>query len=92
MIHPLRNWLSRHRSPVNFWLHMLGIPATVLAVPLAVAGWWWTAGGLFVAGYALQFVGHAVEGNASGEELLLRRLIGRPLENPPPPADRRDLE
>ena len=39
MLHPLKNWLSRHRSPVNFWLHMLGIPATVAGVGLAVAGY-----------------------------------------------------
>ena len=73
--HPLRNWLSRHRHPGNFWLHMLGIPATLAAVPLAVTGHWVVAASLFAAGYALQFIGHAVEGNASGEELLLRRLM-----------------
>jgi len=32
---------------------------------------------MFAAGYALQFVGHLIEGNRSGEEMLLRRLFGR---------------
>lgn len=77
MIHPLRNWLSRHRHPLNFWLHMLGIPATLVAIPLAVTGSWAAAACLFVAGYALQFIGHAIEGNASGEEMLFRRLLRR---------------
>ncbi len=71
----IRNWLSRHRHPVNFWLHMLGIPLTILAVLLAVAAHWLLAASLFVAGYALQFMGHAVEGNRSGEAMLLRRLL-----------------
>ena len=31
----------------------------------------------FVGGYALQLLGHLVEGNRSGEEVLLRRLTGR---------------
>ena len=77
MLHPLKNWLSRHRSPVNFWLHMLGIPATVAGVGLAVAGYRVLGAGVFVAGYALQFIGHAGDGNSSGEELLLRRLLRR---------------
>jgi uncharacterized membrane protein YGL010W len=75
MIHPIRNWLSRHRNPANFWIHMLGIPATIAAVPLAAAGRWAMAGAFFVAGYALQFLGHAVEGNRSGEAMLIRRLL-----------------
>jgi hypothetical protein len=77
MIHPIRNWLSRHRNPASFWLHMAGIPATVAAVPLAILGHWLPAAGMFVGGYALQFIGHSIEGNASGEEMLLRRLVGR---------------
>ena len=76
-MHPLRNWLARHRHPGNFWLHMLGIPATLVAVPLAVTHHWAVAASLFVAGYALQLLGHILEGNRSGEELLLRRLAGR---------------
>ena len=82
-MHPIRNWLSRHRNPTSFWLHMLGIPATILAVPLAICGYWVIAVAMFVAGYALQFIGHAVEGNRSGEAMLLRRLLR--LDKRPPP-------
>ena len=28
----LRNWLERHRDPVNFWIHLLGIPLAVAGV------------------------------------------------------------
>ena len=74
----IENWRVRHRNPVSFWLHMVGIPACFVAAPIALAlrQWWWAAG-LFVGGYVLQFVGHAVERNRSGEELLIRRILGR---------------
>jgi hypothetical protein len=73
----LRNWLGRHRNRTNRILHMAGIPATVVAVPLAVMGQWLLAIGVFVAGYVLQLLGHLAEGNRSGEEELLRRLFRR---------------
>ena len=72
------NWLSRHRNPTSFWLHMAGIPACFVAAPIAlIAGLYWWALAMFVGGYVLQFVGHAIEGNRSGEEMLLRRILGR---------------
>ncbi|HAU38899.1 MAG TPA: hypothetical protein DCX07_14440 [Phycisphaerales bacterium] len=72
------NWFKRHRNPTSFWLHMVGIPACFVAAPAALLlKQWWTALALFVGGYALQFLGHLVEGNRSGEEMLLRRLLGR---------------
>ena len=74
---PLRNWLSRHRNRTNFTMHTLGIPATVLAVPLAFLQHGILAIGFFVAGYALQFLGHIIEGNRSGEEELVRKLLRR---------------
>jgi uncharacterized membrane protein YGL010W len=75
----IANWYSRHRHPVSFWLHMIGIPACFVAAPvtLALELWWWALG-CFVGGYVLQFVGHGIEGNRSGEELLLRRLLKKP--------------
>ncbi len=36
------------------------------------------AAAAFVAGYALQFAGHAIEGNDAGELILFKRLLGRP--------------
>jgi uncharacterized membrane protein YGL010W len=74
-----RSWRSRHRNPTNFLLHMVGIPACFVAAPvlLVLLGRWPLAAVFFAAGYALQFLGHLVEGNRSGEEMLLRRLLGR---------------
>jgi len=72
----VENWLKRHRNTTNFWLHMLGIPACFVVAPLMlVFHEWLFAGVFFVAGYALQFTGHLVEGNKSGEEMLVRRLL-----------------
>ncbi len=72
------NWLSRHRNRTSFWLHMAGIPACFVAAPvLLILQQWVPAAACFVGGYVVQFVGHAIEGNRSGEELLVRRLLKR---------------
>ena len=75
-MNPIKNWQKRHRNPTNFNLHMLGIPACFVAAPVVLAfKQWWMAAALFVAGYALQFIGHMVEGNRSGEGILLRLIL-----------------
>jgi len=74
----LDNWLKRHRNPTSFWLHLLGIPSCFVAAPIVLLmGRGWMALAFFTGGYALQFIGHLVEGNRSGEENLLRRLLGK---------------
>ncbi len=78
MVNPISNWYQRHLNPVNFWLHMAGIPACFIAAPIALAlGKYWIAAALFVGGYAVQFLGHFIEGNRTGEGILLRRLLGK---------------
>ena len=71
------NWQSRHQNRVSFWLHMVGIPACFVVAPILLifAKWFWALG-FFVGGYVLQFIGHGVEGNRSGEEMLLRKILG----------------
>ena len=57
---------------------MIGIPACFVIAPvLLLVGFYLSAAAFFVAGYVLQFLGHLVEGNRSGEEMLVRRLLGR---------------
>ena len=74
----IKKWRKRHRNPTSFWLHMIGIPVCFVATPiLLILHQWWLALAMFVSGYALQFIGHLVEGNRSGEEMLLRRLLGK---------------
>ena len=89
-----RNWLERHQHPVSFWLHMVGIPLTFAAlVGLFFLPWYWCLAA-FVFGYALQWVGHKVEGNDVGEFIPIKRLLGLPVmpispryQTPPsPPA------
>jgi uncharacterized membrane protein YGL010W len=63
----IQQYAESHRHPVNRWLHTLGIPMIVLSLGLGAAAFvWpalaWAAVALFAAGWALQFVGHAVEG------------------------------
>jgi uncharacterized membrane protein YGL010W len=65
----IRQYAGSHQHPVNRWLHTLGIPMIVASLAAAAAAvvwpWlWWPAAALFIAGWGLQFVGHAVEGTA----------------------------
>jgi hypothetical protein len=73
----LRGWLTRHQHPFSFYLHMVGIPMTLVALPLLFRHRWARAFGLFGGGYTLQFVGHLVEGNPPGEVLALQRRFSR---------------
>ena len=71
----LQSWLARHQHPFSFYLHLIGIPMTLLAVPLLARHQWRTAARLFGGGYTLQFLGHLVEGNPPGEVLALQRRL-----------------
>ena len=56
-----------HQHPFNRLCHTLGIPLIALSIPLFVAAAlsalnWWIPSAMFVAGWILQFAGHAVEG------------------------------
>ena len=64
-------WIARyaqsHQHPVNRFCHTLGIPLIALSIPLALVAVfvpriWLIPLGMFVIGWALQFLGHAVEG------------------------------
>jgi uncharacterized membrane protein YGL010W len=64
-------WIAKysrsHQHPVNRLCHTYGIPTILFSLALFVAGFffhrlWWYALGLFIAGWVLQFVGHAFEG------------------------------
>ena len=57
---------------------MIGVPACFVAAPLfLVLHEWLVAAALFVGGYALQFIGHLIQGDQSGEEMLIRKLFSR---------------
>ncbi len=64
-------WIAQysrsHEHPLNRYCHTLGIPLIALSLPLFVValfvgGFWRVPVTLFVVGWLLQFVGHAVEG------------------------------
>jgi len=80
----LRNWLQRHQHPVSLVLHLIGIPLTIAMIPLAIVQWseqrwnlWWRPPALLVAGYALQWLGHVIEGNDMGEVILVKKWLGK---------------
>jgi hypothetical protein len=75
----LVNYLARHQHPANLWLHIVGLPVTfVVSVVLLIQGRWELALASFVAGYAMQFLGHAIEGNDAGETIVVKKLLKKP--------------
>lgn len=58
----LANYKAKHQHPLNRLTHSIGIPMIVISLPLFFFNWRWALG-LFIAGWILQFVGHAIEGN-----------------------------
>jgi uncharacterized membrane protein YGL010W len=65
------DWIAQysdsHQHPVNRFCHTLGIPLIALSIPFALAATfiprlWAVPLGMFVVGWALQFLGHAFEG------------------------------
>jgi hypothetical protein len=74
-----RNWLVRHQNPLNFWIHLIGIPlALVGLILLFLAPWYWGVGAIMF-GYLLQWIGHRAEGNDVGEFIPIKRLFGLPV-------------
>ncbi len=64
-------WIERyarsHRHPLNRMCHTIGIPLIVLSLPVLATAFflpllWMPAVALFASGWALQFIGHRVEG------------------------------
>jgi hypothetical protein len=81
----LSNWFERHQHPASLVLHVIGIPMTIAFIPLALwqlseNRWdlWWRPTALLVVGYALQWLGHFIEGNDMGEVILIKKLLGKP--------------
>lgn len=58
----LANYRAKHQHPLNRLCHSIGIPMIALSLPLFFFSWR-GALFLFVVGWILQFVGHAIEGN-----------------------------
>jgi uncharacterized membrane protein YGL010W len=68
---PWEEWVAQygrsHQHPINRICHTVGIPLIVVSIPLflvapVVPGFWRFPLALFVVGWVLQFIGHAVEG------------------------------
>lgn len=78
----LKNYRERHLHPANLAIHLVALPVTFV-LPIHFLVWpkdypaWWALVA-FVLGYALQFIGHAIEGNDAGETILIKRWLGRP--------------
>ena len=85
---------TKHRHPLNKLSHSIGIPLIVISLPLFLFNWRWALG-LFIVGWAFQFLGHLIEGNQPaffrnplyllvGPWWLLRRAFGSLSSQKPP--------
>jgi hypothetical protein len=74
-----RSWLLRHQNPLNFWIHLVGIPLALAGLVLLFLLPWYYGIAALVIGYFLQWLGHRVEGNDMGEFIPLKRLLGLPV-------------
>ena len=85
----VRDYLARHTHPWNRALHVVGVPlAPVLFIYLLARGRWVEAGGAFVAGYTLQWLGHRIEGNSMWDSLegMLVKVLLTPFRGSPEPG------
>ena len=88
----LTNYIQRHTHPLNRLLHLVGVPLTFVVTTvlvIRVEPWWWSVSS-FACGYALQFLGHAIEGNDAGEVVLVKKWLGRPYREFAPGRDPHD--
>jgi uncharacterized membrane protein YGL010W len=69
-------WRARHLLPLNFTLHLIGIPLVVAGIVLLFLIPWYWGITLFVLGYLLQYLGHQAEGSEVGEWAVIKRLLG----------------
>ncbi|CAN5847029.1 hypothetical protein BH18ACI4_BH18ACI4_03500 [soil metagenome] len=58
----LENYQAKHQHPLNKLCHAFGIPIIMISLPLFFFNSRWALT-LFVGGWILQFLGHAIEGN-----------------------------
>jgi uncharacterized membrane protein YGL010W len=63
----IAQYAESHQHPLNRLTHTFGIPMIMAALPTMLAGIFWRPAlwfgvGFFAVGWALQFLGHAIEG------------------------------
>ena len=59
----MEDYKAKHQHPLNKLAHNIGIPLIVFSLPLFFFNWRWALT-MFVVGWILQLVGHAIEGNS----------------------------
>ena len=70
-----KSWAIRHVNPVNYALHMVGIPLAVAGIIYWFLQQWLLGTVLFFIGYLLQYIGHRIEGNEVGEWILIKKIF-----------------
>ena len=58
----IETYRAKHQHPLNKLTHSIGIPLIIISLPFFLFNWRYALA-LFIGGWILQFVGHAIEGN-----------------------------
>ena len=58
----IEDYKAKHQHPLNRLSHSVGIRLILISLLLFFLNWRWALA-LLVAGWTMQFVGHAIEGN-----------------------------
>jgi hypothetical protein len=74
----IKQWCARHSHPINAVLHVIGIPAASFVGPtlLFYRQFLWGFS-LIVVGYAIQIIGHKVEGSQVGELMAIKAIFNK---------------
>jgi Protein of unknown function (DUF962). len=71
-------FLVRHCNIMNLFLHMIGIPLTIIGIVQLFYKKWKAGILLFVLGYLFQWAGHTfLEQNQMGEIALIMNIINK---------------
>jgi hypothetical protein len=77
----VRDYIDRHRHPLNASLHILGVPATFAGLYYVLSGRSLASiqkgMALVFVGYLLQYLGHRAQGNEVGELTLIKGVYGK---------------
>lgn len=74
----IKDYLSRHKHPVDAVLHIIGVPQVFFGIYQLIKGEWRWGIFNFCFGYFLQWVGHRFfEKNEVGEVILIKAIVNR---------------
>jgi hypothetical protein len=70
----IRDYIERHRHPLNAGLHLVGVPMVCFGIFQLFGGQPVCGAACFSLGYLAQYLGHRAQGNEVGEVTLAKKI------------------